>query len=451
VLTRREGEWHVTPKRVLHSNFGCCRVTTENKPDVEYAISRDNPETFADLDGHACGSGSPTTTCPDVAGGTTPATPTGEPAAQKNGTETPNSATQKAQQQNQQGQVQFQCTNATCTTSTQTMVVTATPDNSSPSSAAKKSWSSYIKAATDIAGIIGIFVKEKVAKPLGRFGAAVSILNDPGPKNVTTNVLGLIPGFDGPMAITGAFTDFLDWGAKNSTPGPRKVYDQEQLGPLLPEQDPCAAFGAPSCWAPQWSFGKFSKHPERIMLLLSDLSSLLRPPYIFLILGVISISAAAVFTCTGKVWVRLNGWVYRAKEPRWFWYEVAGDYLIGIGFIGYFLYKIYGLSKWAVGKNDEERMVQLGRFLRISRHIGLPKALTGLEWFMEIESLKKQLSRPGFYDLDFGGRRLSLWWWNVEFHFSLRWEVPTAREKSHASLCEKQPHCVKPDPEGKWS
>jgi hypothetical protein len=81
------------------------------------------------------------------------------------------------------------------------------------------------------------------------------------------------------------------------------------------------------------------------MLLLPDLNSLLRPPHIFfLILGFISISAAAVFTCMGKVWVRLNGWVYRAKEPGWFWWEVAIDYIIGACFIGYFLFKTCGLS-----------------------------------------------------------------------------------------------------------
>ena len=77
---------------------------------------------------------------------------------------------------------------------------------------------------------------------------------------------------------------------------------------------------------------------------MPDLSHLLRPPYIFLILGILSISAATAFICTGKVWVRFNGWVYRAKEPAWFWWEVALDYLIGVCFIGYCLYKIYGLS-----------------------------------------------------------------------------------------------------------
>jgi len=77
---------------------------------------------------------------------------------------------------------------------------------------------------------------------------------------------------------------------------------------------------------------------------MPDLYSLLRPPYAVLILGIISISAAAVFTCMGKVWVRLNGWVYRAKEPGWFWWEVVLDYVIGVCFIGYFLYKVHALG-----------------------------------------------------------------------------------------------------------
>jgi hypothetical protein len=80
------------------------------------------------------------------------------------------------------------------------------------------------------------------------------------------------------------------------------------------------------------------------MSLMSDLNSLPRPPYVFLILGVASISAAAVFTCMGKVWVRFNGWVYRAEKPGTFWWEVALYCLGGVWFIGYFLSRIWGLS-----------------------------------------------------------------------------------------------------------
>lgn len=76
---------------------------------------------------------------------------------------------------------------------------------------------------------------------------------------------------------------------------------------------------------------------------MPDLYSLLRRPYIFLILGVISISAAAGFTCAGKGWVRFNGSVYRAKEPGWFWWDVALDFLIGVCLIGYFLYKVHAV------------------------------------------------------------------------------------------------------------
>ena len=68
-----------------------------------------------------------------------------------------------------------------------------------------------------------------------------------------------------------------------------------------------------------------------------EVSQLLRPPYILLILGVVSISAAAIFTCMGRVWVRFRGWVYRDKESRRFWTEVAGCFLLGVFFVGYFL------------------------------------------------------------------------------------------------------------------
>lgn len=80
-------------------------------------------------------------------------------------------------------------------------------------------------------------------------------------------------------------------------------------------------------------------------MLLRDFNSLMRLPYLFLVLGVIAISAAAIFTFTGKVWVRFNGWVYCTKEPRVFWAEVAAYFLVGICFIGGFLFTVAGLSR----------------------------------------------------------------------------------------------------------
>jgi len=73
---------------------------------------------------------------------------------------------------------------------------------------------------------------------------------------------------------------------------------------------------------------------------MPDLFSPLGPPYILLILGVISFFAAVVWTCTGKVWVRFHGWVYRAEEPNRFVWEVAMYYLGGVFLVGFFLYKV---------------------------------------------------------------------------------------------------------------
>lgn len=80
------------------------------------------------------------------------------------------------------------------------------------------------------------------------------------------------------------------------------------------------------------------------MFFMHDLYSLLRPPNINLILGLISLSAAVVWTCTGKAWIRFHGWVYRAEEPNRFWLEVTTYYLIGVVFTGVFMYELHGLS-----------------------------------------------------------------------------------------------------------
>lgn len=70
---------------------------------------------------------------------------------------------------------------------------------------------------------------------------------------------------------------------------------------------------------------------------MPDLRSQL-PPYVLLILGFLLIFAAAFFAYTGKASLRFHDWVYRAKEPKWFWWQVALYFLGGVGLIGYFLY-----------------------------------------------------------------------------------------------------------------
>jgi hypothetical protein len=56
------------------------------------------------------------------------------------------------------------------------------------------------------------------------------------------------------------------------------------------------------------------------------------------------------------------------------------------------------------GKISEGRMFRLDRLLCINGHIGLPDALLGLERHVEIEPHQDQLSRPGSYHFDYGGR-----------------------------------------------
>ncbi len=76
---------------------------------------------------------------------------------------------------------------------------------------------------------------------------------------------------------------------------------------------------------------------------MPDWYSLLRPPYIYLIFGVTFFSLGVVSICTGKASARYS-WVYRTQEPTLFWWVVAIYYLVGVLFIGIFLYKVYGLS-----------------------------------------------------------------------------------------------------------
>ena len=70
--------------------------------------------------------------------------------------------------------------------------------------------------------------------------------------------------------------------------------------------------------------------------------SQINSPYYFLIVGVISFSAAVISTCTGKTYGKYgHGLASRAKQPTDFWWTVAIYYIGGVCFIGYFLWKVY--------------------------------------------------------------------------------------------------------------
>jgi hypothetical protein len=70
----------------------------------------------------------------------------------------------------------------------------------------------------------------------------------------------------------------------------------------------------------------------------------LKPPYGLLIFGIVSVVLAVAGTCTGKAWARFGLVLYRDKEPWNFWSLIAMYLIIGLGFVGYFLYSVYGLS-----------------------------------------------------------------------------------------------------------
>jgi hypothetical protein len=58
-----------------------------------------------------------------------------------------------------------------------------------------------------------------------------------------------------------------------------------------------------------------------------------------LLFGIGLIVLAVVYTCMGKAYARFHGWVYRADDPKGYWSEVAAYFVLGAGFIAYFLYK----------------------------------------------------------------------------------------------------------------
>jgi hypothetical protein len=71
--------------------------------------------------------------------------------------------------------------------------------------------------------------------------------------------------------------------------------------------------------------------------------SYVEPPYGLLWIGIFLLFLAVAGTCTGEAWARFGQRVYRAKDPKQFWWVIAIYSLGGVGFIGYFLYKVYGL------------------------------------------------------------------------------------------------------------
>lgn len=77
---------------------------------------------------------------------------------------------------------------------------------------------------------------------------------------------------------------------------------------------------------------------------MRDWNLLLKPPNIFLFMGVGSFSVALYSTFSGSVSSRYR-WIYRAKEPIGFWLVVAIYYLGSLLCFGCFFYDVYRPSE----------------------------------------------------------------------------------------------------------
>jgi cell division protein FtsW (lipid II flippase) len=85
-----------------------------------------------------------------------------------------------------------------------------------------------------------------------------------------------------------------------------------------------------------------------------------------LIFGVGLLFFGVVYTWMGESYERFYGWIYRSKEPKKFWWSVATyyllgifcivadvfdlprDFLLGVLFIGIFVYLVYLLIRWVI-------------------------------------------------------------------------------------------------------
>ena len=89
-------------------------------------------------------------------------------------------------------------------------------------------------------------------------------------------------------------------------------------------------------------------------------------PHGLLLFGVSLLLLGVVYTCMGVSYERFNRWIYRSKEPKKFWWSVAGyyllgifcivadafdlplEFLIGVMLLGVLVYLVYLLIRWAI-------------------------------------------------------------------------------------------------------
>jgi len=72
---------------------------------------------------------------------------------------------------------------------------------------------------------------------------------------------------------------------------------------------------------------------------MDHFSYLIDEQHRFLLVGIVLLGMTAVFTLSGETLERYRGIVYRTKEPKRFWWDVLAYFLLGLFFIGLYLFQ----------------------------------------------------------------------------------------------------------------
>ena len=73
--------------------------------------------------------------------------------------------------------------------------------------------------------------------------------------------------------------------------------------------------------------------------LMDHFSFLIDRQHRFLLIGIVLLVMTAVFTLSGETLERYRGIVYRAKEPKRFWWNIVFYFLATLFFIGLYFYE----------------------------------------------------------------------------------------------------------------
>jgi hypothetical protein len=60
--------------------------------------------------------------------------------------------------------------------------------------------------------------------------------------------------------------------------------------------------------------------------------------HVFYVMGIVLVSAALIFTLTGRCLVKYEGIVSRSKDPKIFWQNVVLYFVLGLICFGLYLY-----------------------------------------------------------------------------------------------------------------